>query len=317
MPASSILSSVFCRFVLPILLGAVAFPLGTVAAQEETEKEALPAETDSSVVKPENVELLEANGIRKLMPNMPVWIDLQRKMVIMDGEVCLRKGSLEMFACLRGTKEHESVIAVPADAFVVHAGLLRIGAKQGVPVSFDPEYTPPTGEVIDVLLQWTGEKNKLRTARAQEWVRDAKGKKEMPYNWVFPGSYFWKDIPLEEIQKAKAQGIDPDTLPGKQVYAAEGGELICVSNFRSSMLDLPVPSTDANNDLWFEANTEKIPPEGTKVRIFLIPNKGKTAKLEAAQKAKAAAKPKPEKEDPQPEPMKEAAKEAEKDASDS
>ncbi|PQO37897.1 YdjY domain-containing protein [Blastopirellula marina] len=313
MPASSILSSVVCRFVFALLLVAGALPLGTVAAQEEAEKEAPPAEPDNSVLKPEDVQLLEANGIRKLMPNMPVWIDLKRKMVIMDGEVCLRKGSLEMFACLRGTKEHESVIAVPADAFVVHAGLLRIGAKQGVPVSFDPEYTPPSGEVIDVLLQWTDDKNKLRTARAQEWVREAKGKKEMPYNWVFPGSYFWKDIPLEEIKKAKEQGIDPDTLPGKQVYAAEGGELICVSNFRSSMLDLPVPSTDANNNLWFEANTEKIPPEGTKVRIFLIPNKGKTAKLDAAQKAKAAEKPKPEKEEPQPEPM----NEAEKDVSDS
>lgn len=238
-------------------------------------------------------------------------------MVIMDGEVCLRKGSLEMFACLRGTKEHESIVAVPADAFVVHAGLLRIGAKQGEPVSFDPEYKPPSGDVIDVLVQWTDEKGKLRSIRAQEWVREAKSKKEMPYNWVFPGSYFWKDIPLQEIVKAKEQGIDPDTLPGKQVYAAEGGELICVSNFRSSMLDLPVPSTDANNDLWFEANTDKIPPEGTKVRIFLIPNKGKTAQLEAAQEAKAAEKPQPKKEEPQPEPKQENAEETEQEGASS
>lgn len=301
MPASSTLSSIRCRFLLSLWLGLVMLPLGQVVAQQEGESEAQPAEastadsgtTKATEAKPEDVQLQEANGIRKLMPNMPVWIDLKRKMVIMDGEVCLRKGSLEMFACLRGTKEHESIVAVPADAFVVHAGLLRIGAKQGEPVSFDPEYKPPSGDVIDVLLQWTDEKGKLRSVRAQEWVREAKSKKEMPYNWVFPGSYFWKDIPLQEIVKAKEQGIDPDTLPGKQVYAAEGGELICVSNFRSSMLDLPVPSTDANNDLWFEANTDKIPPEGTKVRIFLIPNKGKTAQLEAAQKAKAAEKPQP------------------------
>lgn len=308
MPASSLLSSVVRCLFLTLMLTVCVLPITTVNAQEEEEKEASPAETkpaeaETPMVNPEDVKLQESNGIRKLMPNMPVWIDTKRKMVIMDGEVCLRKGSLEMFACLRGTKEHESIVAVPVDAYVVHAALLGIGAKQGEPVSFDPEYTPPSGDVIDVLVQWTDDKKKLQSVRAQQWVREAQGKKEMAYNWVFPGSYFWKDIPLEEIQKAKKEGIDPDTLPGKQVYAAEGGELICVSNFRSSMLDLPVPSTDANNNLWFEANTEKIPPEGTKVRIFLIPNKGKTAKLEAAQKAKAA-------ETLKPAPMKEENKEA-------
>lgn len=234
-------------------------------------------------------------AIKKLMPDMPVWIDTKRKMVIMDGEVCLRKGSLEMFACLKGTKEHESVIAVATDAYVVHAGLLAVGAKQGKPVSFDPKYVPPSGEIIEVLLQWEDENGKEKICKAQEWVRDAKTKKSMKYDWVFPGSYFWKDIPIEEAMKAREEGKDPAQLPGKMVYAAEGGELICVSNFRSSMMDVPVPSSDANDDLWFEAFTENIPKEGTKVRIFLIPQKDKKQSKEAEEEAKideAGTKPK-------------------------
>jgi len=236
--------------------------------EEAAKEEAKPAKPDEAA-KP---------AIRKLMPNMPVWIDTKRKMVIMDGEICLRKGSLEMFACLRQTKEHESVVAVATDAYVVHAALLAIGAEQGRPVEFDPEYQPPSGQKIDVLVQWKDENGKLQTRRAQDWVRDARSKKVMKYDWVFPGSYFWKDVSIEAVQKAKEEGVDPDTLPGKMVYAAEGGELICVSNFKSSMMDLPVPSTDANNDLWFEAFTENIPAEGTKVRLFLIPQESQEKK---------------------------------------
>ncbi len=256
------------------------FPCSAVWAQDDTpaEESPQPMETEKDSAKADDEKKPAKASIRKLMPNMPVWIDTQRKMVIMDGEICLKKGSLEMFACLRGTKEHESVVAVATDAYVVHAGLLAIGAEQGKPVSFDPEYRPPSGQTIDVLVQWKDVDGKLQTRKAQDWVRDARNKKVMSYDWVFPGSYFWKDVSIEAVQKAKEEGVDPDTLPGKMVYAAEGGELICVSNFKSSMLDLPVPSTDANNDLWFEAFTENIPAEGTKVRLFLIPKKEKNEK---------------------------------------
>lgn len=253
-----------------------------VWAQDDAPAEEAPqtAENAEEQKKSDDDKKPAKSAIRKLMPNMPVWIDTQRKMVIMDGEICLKKGSLEMFACLRGTKEHESVVSVATDAYVVHAGLLAIGAEQGKPVAFDPEYRPPSGQTIDVLVQWKDADGKMQTRKAQDWVRDARNKKVMSYDWVFPGSYFWKDVSIEAVQKAKEEGVDPDTLPGEMVYAAEGGELICVSNFKSSMLDLPVPSTDANNDLWFEAFTENIPAEGTKVRIFLIPKKEKKEKPE-------------------------------------
>ena len=270
-------------WVVLALLSTGLLPRTTLWAQDDTPAKGAPQSTEKNDEQPKSdAEKKPAKtGIRKLMPNMPVWIDSQRKMVIMDGEICLKKGSLEMFACLRGTKEHESVVSVATDAYVVHAGLLAIGAEQGKPVEFDPEYRPPSGQTIDVLVQWKDADGKLQTRKAQDWVRDARNKKVMNYDWVFPGSYFWKDVSIEAVQKAKEENVDPDTLPGKMVYAAEGGELICVSNFKSSMLDLPVPSTDANNDLWFEAFTENIPAEGTKVRIFLIPKQEKKEKSES------------------------------------
>ena len=56
---------------------------------------------------------------------------------------------------------------------------------------------------------------------------------------------------------------------------ANSGDLICVSNFNTATLDLPVESSQANASLLFTAFTERIPPHGTKVRLVLIPRQKK------------------------------------------
>jgi hypothetical protein len=158
-----------------------------------------------------------------------------------------------MLVCLKGTKEHEAIIAVDSKAFAVHAALLAVGAKAGSPVQFRPKYQPATGTPIDITLIWKDEKGKEHHARAQDWVRNLRTQKAMDNTWVFAGSGFFED---EEGQKH---------------YLAEGGDFICVSNFPSAMLDLPVESSQGTNDLQFEAFTQRIPPRGTKVRIVLTP----------------------------------------------
>jgi hypothetical protein len=52
---------------------------------------------------------------------------------------------------------------------------------------------------------------------------------------------------------------------------AEGGDFICVSNFASAMLDVPIRSSDSNEELQFEANPDQIPILGTPVRLVLTP----------------------------------------------
>ena len=60
-------------------------------------------------------------------------------------------------------------------------------------------------------------------------------------------------------------------MSGQKTYLAETGDFICVSNFPSAMLDLPVESSQANEDLTYQAFTEHIPPLGTRVRMVLTP----------------------------------------------
>jgi hypothetical protein len=237
----------------------LAWPFAAASALVATASLWQSAEFTTSAVAAPN-EDVPADGLRKLSEKNDVWHDTKRNAIVVDGQVCLQKGQLEMFACPKGTKEHESVISLNCEAFEVHAGLLAIGAKTGTPVSFNPEYKPATGQVIDVYVVWKDEQGGKHQARAQDWVKNHKTGEALAYDWVFAGSGFWKE---EET--------------GKEHYKANAGDMICVSNFPTAMLDLPVKSSEANADLLFEAFTEKVPPKGTKVRVVLIPRAEKKA----------------------------------------
>jgi len=209
-----------------------------------------PAE-DEKVVEPP--KLPDPEGATRLTKVDEVWIDKKNRRVFVDGYVSLREGFLEMLACLVGTKEHESVIGARTKAQTVHAALLAVGAETGHPVQFRPKFAPPTGTEIDIELQWLDDKGEWQKARAQDWIRDSKTKKPMTQPWVFAGSGFWKDE------------------QGKDLYMAESGDFICVSNFTTAMLDIPIESSQSNEGLLFEADTEKIPPLGTPIRMVLTP----------------------------------------------
>ena len=197
----------------------------------------------------------------QLTKDHEIWLDTKNKQLIVGGRVCLREGLLEMFACPKGTKEHESVVAVNTPARFVHAGLLYLGAKPGPPVQFEPKYRPAGGTPILVEVLWTDQDGKQQRTNARQWVKHAKTGKALEYPWVFAGSGFWTD-----------------EQAGQRYYYADGGEFICVSNFSTAMLDLPVASSDANDTLMFCAFTEHIPPRGTPVRLVLTPQLDKTEK---------------------------------------
>src|SRR5215475_1606953 len=98
-------------------------------------------------------------GATRLSPKFDVWLDAAKGAVIVDGQIALRRGMLEMLSCTRNTKEHESIVAADAQAFLVHAGLLRLGAEVGHPVQFvnaanEPEFKPPAGTEIDIDVMW-------------------------------------------------------------------------------------------------------------------------------------------------------------------
>lgn len=253
-----------------------------------------------------------------------VLLDKPNNRVLLKTKVVFREGVLEMLLCKKQMKEHESIVSIDAEAYVIHTGLLALGAKPGTPVQFkDEKFIPPTGTKINVFVQWVDKKDNIHRMRAQKWVRHSTGRfflhkmaklpddleipkdsdlryddrtkellwygtmsdeqkksllklsadkeyrkaiekfhdagqfREMKAEWVFAGSGFY----------VETQGVDK----GKRFYRAEGGDVICVANFSTAMMDITAESTSSAGGLVYEAYTERIPPLDTPVTVELVP----------------------------------------------
>ncbi len=195
-------------------------------------------------------------------PNIIFEVDGESRKVWVSAEVCRTMGPLEQFLCRKGTKEHESVLFADIDARDLHKALILARGEPGSPVSFRPEYKAATGSVIRITLVYEKD-GKKQTGPAQNWIRDTKSGKALNHDWVFAGSRFVPDP------------LDKEKPP---IYLANEGDVICVSNFESALLDLPVESSKQNAEVQFEAFTENIPPDGTKVAVCLevVPPKTKS-----------------------------------------
>ncbi len=145
---------------------AAFMPFGAIAEDSTADRPPPPPPAVSLQIEP-------ATSAKPLNPSGTVLLDTANKKVILRGQLCLREGLLEMLICKTQTKEHESVISVDADAYVIHAALMALGAKPGTPVQFQPEYSPPTGQKIEIYIGWTDEYGRPHRYPAQKLIRKA------------------------------------------------------------------------------------------------------------------------------------------------
>ena len=183
-----------------------------------------------------------------------VFLEVQgdERRVVVSAAVVLREGRLEGLLCRKNTKEHEYILAADADARAIHFALVAAGAKPGSPVQFQPKFVPAHGTAIKVRLQYDKD-GKTVTVPAQQWIRDVKTHKDLDTDWVFGGSRFL---------------ADPDDARKPPYYLANQGDVICLCNMDTAMLDVPIASPKALDARSWEANTERLPPLDAKVDVI-------------------------------------------------
>jgi hypothetical protein len=212
-----------------------------------------------------------------------VTVDAKKGHLDIAATVCLRRGEfLEMFACTKDSREHESILVIDGMPSTIHLGLLLLGQEPGKPLSYDrgfdpPKLVPATGPKIGVYIVVKAD-NIEREIPANRWVQDNKTEEMMQSNvWLFAGSQF------AEFQD-------------KQVYQADlNGSAISLVNFGDDLLTLDNKMTDANEShgkVW-APRTKAIPEVGTKVTIRLKPLPDKDAKDRAAEEQDAPPLPVP------------------------
>jgi hypothetical protein len=201
----------------------------------------------------------QAGGPKRVQvgPNVTLEVEGKARRVIVPARVCLRKGHMEglLTRAAKGKcKDHEYLLAADIDARHLHAALILAGARKGTPVRFDPRFAPPSGTPIKISLRYK-KGGKSVTVPAGQWFRHVKTMKPLTRDWVFAGS---------------GEGPNPRGK-GSPYYMANHGAVISVCNVEAAVLDLPCRSPKPPNDRQWEANTDDIPENGTRVELILEP----------------------------------------------
>lgn len=218
---------------------------------------------------------------RELFPG--VRADPAAKTVEFDAEVIADRSDpkkivyLEVLACPRDTKEHESLVMTMAKPSQVHAALLVAGFVPGKPVEWvdtpkpadstatkpsKPTATPPTGDAINVEFIWRDGTAEHR-ASPLEWVINAKDKSrasDLNHGFVFAGSVLIR------------------TPSGKERYDADAaGTLIGLASFGSETIAWTKPfspESAIDEPIWI-IDRDRLPKFGTKVTVRLSAGEGK------------------------------------------
>lgn len=197
-------------------------------------------------------------------------LDLAKRQIHLDAQVCNREAFLEFLLCYQGTKEHESILTTKAKPSTLHAALLALGLTPGkyarwIPTEAGrpPHVIPPRGAGLRVEFRWTDADGKAHKVAASDWLKTTgRGSTQtVPKTWVFVGS---------------------DVLDNHQYLADIDGQIISVANFAESVIDVPFDSSASMDledsadagELTFRAKTEAIPPLGTAVEIVITPVPG-------------------------------------------
>ncbi|UCE59795.1 MAG: hypothetical protein JSU63_20425 [Phycisphaerales bacterium] len=187
-----------------------------------------------------------------------VQIDWQRRAVEVDASVVLREGPLELLACSPHTREHESILAVRARPLHIYQAMGLIGLEPGSPVRYDPKHQrvhPATGQPLALRIRFPGD-GRQQVIPAEQWLYDIK-RKQTPtlLDWVFAGSH---------------------TRDDGRFTADLEGTVACVVDFSTALIALRASHSADNDLLWLAANTEAIPPIGTKCTLLISAAPGQT-----------------------------------------
>ncbi len=238
-----------------------------------------PAKTET-VDKKEAEKLIELTQNREelIMPGMKVLV--KKGYVDVDAKICLTEGLLELIACTKDSKEHESMIAIDAKAAHIHAALLLIGAEPGNPAMRKEVQTedgprwidlPPRGQEIEVFLVFDNKEGKSEEHPIKKFLikgldegydgvpieRDKNEDRAFPtHTFLFVGSHVFKDGEKDPIY-----------------LADESGNVISLSTFGDELLALPGVHEHANEALAWAVDSKHLPPLNTKVILRLKPKK--------------------------------------------
>lgn len=187
-----------------------------------------------------------------------VVIDRARGHIDLRGRVVGRAVEwLELLACRPGTREHEAVVTLDAEATHIQLALILLGLEPGTPAraeKIDDTFIihPPQGPAVELFFVLDDQPEV--EVPANRWVIDQEAGKTMPDNhWLFVGSR------------------SVDHAGQAWFLAEENGTLVSLVNFGDELIGRPTLQSEDGGNVFWTANTPQIPAEGTRVTLRIRP----------------------------------------------
>ena len=222
---------------------------------------------------PEELKALAAKGILKHFPGITVYT--KEKRIEVKATICLKRGpALELLACTRKGKTHESLLLLeldPADGPKhLATALILIGLEPTPQVNeFGESVELTKGERVEVEVSWAAEDTPALdssapaavdgrvTRRAEDLIWDKRRGAAMPHvGWVFTGS--------RNVMVPKP----PDFKTEMEVFAASyTGNIAATFHDPDCVLDTPL--LEGGDDTVYVPYEARIPERGTACVVHL------------------------------------------------
>ncbi len=248
----------------------------------------LPAAEPPAAAKPATADAAAPKPARQLSPELKlameklklpgIKINTELWTVDVDSRLCLREGLLELIACTKDTKEHESIIVVDAIPSHIHTALLLLGTRPGSPATqrvidqAQGRYVsiPPSGNPVDVFLVFKDDMG----VENQHPISDFITRSDHNHDPSAPSD-------PKEAENAKKFTTDPFLFAGsillppengvRKYVCDETGDVISISTFGNELLCMSDIHGHENGALAWQVQGDKLPPVDSKIILRLKP----------------------------------------------
>jgi hypothetical protein len=192
---------------------------------------------------PAMVEL--GNGKYKLGE---VDLDLNNKTATIYGKMNMAYGIIELLACTKIGKLHESALVMDVQPIHLQTALILLGLEYEGGLRYQGDPMTPKGDRVRIWVEWDAD-GETKRYRAEDLVFNRVKQSSMEHiDWVFSGSRINKN----------------------GVFMAQAvGTLITTYHDPDAIIDNPLP--EGADDTVYIVNNQLAPPKGTAVRMIITP----------------------------------------------
>lgn len=176
-------------------------------------------------------------------------LDLNKKTITMYGKINMTAGLIEVLACTRIGKLHESVLVIDVEPIHLQTALILLGLEFQEGARYQGDPLTPKGDKVTIWVEWSID-GVTKRHRAEDLVFDRVKQKSMEHiDWVFTGSRMNNGIFMSQATGTLISTYrDPDTI-----------------------IDNPLPG--GADDTVYIVNSQIVPPKGTGVKVIITPAK--------------------------------------------